>query len=158
MKLQGMRQKKGFTLVEIIIVVVILGVLAAIAIPKVTGNVNRSRAAESFNVGSTVAAAFNRCVDAQTGGLVPATNVHVVACRTWAALGVTDPSDNSQSFDYTFDTPAAGTVLTLTAAGKFTGFTATDLITFAMNGGTGGVVKGCGASAATDIFFSMCQN
>lgn len=38
-----MKNKKGFTLVEIIVVLVILAILAAIAVPSVIGYVNEAK-------------------------------------------------------------------------------------------------------------------
>src|SRR5580693_8767113 len=37
------RSKRGFTLVEIMLVVVIIGILAALVIPKIAGNSERAR-------------------------------------------------------------------------------------------------------------------
>jgi general secretion pathway protein G len=37
------RSKRGFTLVEIMLVVVIIGILAALVIPKIAGNTERAR-------------------------------------------------------------------------------------------------------------------
>ena len=41
--------RKGFTLVELAVVIVIIGVLAAFGVPQFLKSVERSKAAESFN-------------------------------------------------------------------------------------------------------------
>lgn len=51
---QGMN-KKGFSLMEIMIVVVVVGILAAIAIPAYTGYVTRTRRADAITALETVA-------------------------------------------------------------------------------------------------------
>ena len=42
------RNRKGFTLVELAVVIVIIGVLAAFGVPKFLKSVERSKAAEAF--------------------------------------------------------------------------------------------------------------
>ncbi|MFA5293017.1 MAG: prepilin-type N-terminal cleavage/methylation domain-containing protein [Phycisphaerae bacterium] len=52
--------QSGFTLVELAVVIVIIGVLAAFAVPRFRASVERSKAAESFNYLSAIQAAQER--------------------------------------------------------------------------------------------------
>ena len=50
MKIRGLSgDNKGFTLLEIVIVIIIIGVLAGLALPQYVGYVERTRAAEAMN-------------------------------------------------------------------------------------------------------------
>ena len=56
----GNRTRKGFTLVELAVVIIIIGVLAAFGVPRFLDSVERSKAAEAFNFQSAVRAAQER--------------------------------------------------------------------------------------------------
>src|SRR5438309_10709195 len=54
------KTRKGFTLVELAVVIVIIGVLAAFGVPRFLKSVERSKAAEAFSYLSAVRAAQER--------------------------------------------------------------------------------------------------
>src|SRR5947207_4061978 len=54
------RGRKGFTLVELAVVIIIIGILAAFAVPRFLDSVERSKAGEALNYLSAVRSAMER--------------------------------------------------------------------------------------------------
>ena len=81
-----LNNKSGFTLIEVIIVVIILGVLAGLALPRVVAQVNRSYSAEATNELGVIMRAIDACMQGQD------TLAAATGCDTFPEIGVTQPT------------------------------------------------------------------
>ena len=73
-----LKKRKGFTLIEVIIVVIVVGIVASIAIPKMTTVVERMRAAEGVQILTTLLGAQNRFRQENNGFTNVMANLDVV--------------------------------------------------------------------------------
>ena len=85
------RKSKGFTLIELMIVVAIIGILAAIAIPRFANLIDRAREARTQGNLGSVRSAMAICYGA-TDGTWPATIAAMVPTYIDAVPGVLLPS------------------------------------------------------------------
>ncbi len=122
------KNKKGFTLIEIIIVVIIIGVLAAVALPKLSNQVSVSKAAEAYGILGSLMHKIMECYTASED---------ITKCDTTAQLsGFQFPT--SGAFVYTYVAGASATSALGTAS---LGGSTADVITFTINVTNGSVNK-----------------
>ncbi len=85
-----LHNKKGFTLIELMVVIVIVGILAAVAIPKFSMASHKAKASEFPTVLMAIFTAEGT-YEQETG----------IYSATFSSIGLDDPSTPSKYFAYT---------------------------------------------------------
>lgn len=97
--MRKLKKNRGFTLLEIIIVIIIIGVLASLALPRFIRTAEYSRATEALTNLSGMRQAMNRCF----------LQANSYALCTLAGLDVDIPAAGTTHFNYTLSAVAANT-------------------------------------------------
>lgn len=129
----------GFTLLEIIIVIIIVGVLASLALPRFFSTVEYSRSTEALNALGVIRKSVVRCG-------IP--NDNVVGCDSFTALDIDNPgSEPGAHFSYGIAVTGSNAFTITATRNTINGGTAGDLVRLAISG-TGQARSGTTAFAS----------
>jgi prepilin-type N-terminal cleavage/methylation domain-containing protein len=114
--MNAISHKKGFTLTEIIVVLIIIAILSAIALPNVFRNIQKSKSYQAMNQLDWIKTAFEACL-AKNGSVTPPGG----AC-TMAALNLPTTIQNGWTYSIVLSPGQAQSAvlgLAVTPSGSF---------------------------------------
>jgi prepilin-type N-terminal cleavage/methylation domain-containing protein len=116
-----MNNKKGFTLVELMVVILIVGILAAVAIPLMQGRIDKAKWSEANASAGTIRTAIRAYVaetSIATAQLLVSSNLGVTATQDALGFAATDLIGTYfEADDYTITSVSSNGIASITVTG-----------------------------------------
>ena len=100
--------KKGFTLIELIVVIAILGILAAVIIPRFGGFTDKARATQALTEAKQIATALDGYFAENNEWADPAVGTELGEVLVTAGLGAADGTITAAGSSFSTDITATG--------------------------------------------------
>ena len=145
MKRSMQKMQKGFTLIELMIVVAIIGILAAVALPAYQDYTVRAKMSEAILAGSTCRTSITEAIQTSTPGAA-------VALNEWGC----EQPDKTKGTQYVATVTTSALTATTPAVGDAVITVTTQGIKNAAAGAVGGTVRLAPCSDTTKVTFATC--